>query len=728
VQRLLSEQTFEVLAGLGYRDAVGYDSRGYTRLLGALPAGQVEKLLEDLRASDAGKKQPAPFARALAIRRIEARPDLPTPAGRMRPPLIPRGQEKISPDLRAVITNASRAEKATLLEVILTLAPDEEDISWRNPLVDAAPGLTVEGRLGPLVTVVARPSQAPALAQLPRVAGVRLPRTPAPVQMAQGPQDVRWRPLRATGLERLHALGHKGAGMNLAVIADDFRGWEKEVGKRLPRNTTLLDLTRERNPDLQPDPFPTAGPAPGLGTRHALAITEAAPAVRLTLLRVDPSCPYMLQQIARAINGDLYQSISLDNRRAQLDLEKALLDQRREALLEERRVVMSNFEQEGELAKARADYVKKQAEFDREVRAYADRLDRYLEHEKALQALRSVRLVACTFTWNEGYPVDGSSTLSRYLDDRPFRAALWFQAAGDTRGQTWSGLFRDEDDNRVMEFVPFDRPPPAGGWTPELNFLSWRDTQGKQSRDFPAGVRIRLALQWQEAHNPLYLRTGEDAYRTPLFRPLLVLIAQPDPEGKKQPADDLQMVALSAPDPQRLNASATSAVYEQILEVTLPRAGRYAVRIEGRAPASTDPLGAPSVPAARRWSDLRLRLYVATLAGPGRAVWQDFVTEVGSLGMPADAQAAIVVGAASARDEQQAYSANGPPFNQELRRKMVVLAYDQGQGTARAACFAAGLLATVCSAQPKRPQPCHLPWAVSTRTVLRIDDDWPNNR
>src|SRR5262249_10451680 len=34
---------------LGFREAVGYDRRGWTRLLGTIPAGKLETLLEDVR-------------------------------------------------------------------------------------------------------------------------------------------------------------------------------------------------------------------------------------------------------------------------------------------------------------------------------------------------------------------------------------------------------------------------------------------------------------------------------------------------------------------------------------------------------------------------------------------------------------------------------------------------------------------------------------------------------
>src|SRR6185437_9728954 len=49
-QRQLSEQTSQVLAGIQFRGAVGYDHRGDTRLVGSMPYNRLETLLTDLRA------------------------------------------------------------------------------------------------------------------------------------------------------------------------------------------------------------------------------------------------------------------------------------------------------------------------------------------------------------------------------------------------------------------------------------------------------------------------------------------------------------------------------------------------------------------------------------------------------------------------------------------------------------------------------------------------------
>jgi hypothetical protein len=43
-----------------------------------------------------------------------------------------------------------------------------------------------------------------------------------------------------------------------------------------------------------------------------------------------------------------------------------------------------------------------------------------------------VRVVTSGLIWNEGFPVDGGSTLTRYFDANPFSSSIWFQSAGDT--------------------------------------------------------------------------------------------------------------------------------------------------------------------------------------------------------------------------------------------------------------------------------------------------------
>jgi hypothetical protein len=751
-QRLLPRQVREAIADLKFREAVGYDTRGDTRLLGAIPAGQIDALLSDVRKRPGAPKL-APLQSAWPIRVVEVRPDLPTPSGRPEPPAIPKGEEKIAPELRELVADAAKAATPTRLEVILARTPPDGDLAYVGLLTLAAPGLAVEGQLGPLVTVRTTIGQAKDLAALAEVVYLRLPRAARP-RLETAESVAGWEPLRASGVARLQVLNHKGRGTRVAVIDGDFTGWRGIVARSgdrattslLPADTRMIDLTRERNDDLEPDASPGDGKGLGHGVHMALAVLRAAPEVALTLVRIDPAAPYMLQQVARAMNGEAASSESLRNRLANLDARRFRLDQEAAPLLAERQQILKSFtdvsqkplllkkKEKGTLSldeelqlqdiEKHEAYDKKQADYDRRDRQYHESVDRYFQLLKDLQSLKSVQIAASGLVWNEGHPADASSALTRYFDDQPFKAALWFQSAGDARGQAWSGLFRDVDGNGVMEF---DAAPAVVAWSPdhatqivarsgdrattwgdhattwtrELDFLSWAPDGGKPTLDLPAGAKARFSLQWREAHDPNAGRPGEDPYLKPLADLRIVLVYQPDPNGAKQPSDDLDVVAQSVGQPARLEATASSAVYEQTLELRVTKPGRYAVRIEGTAPTSTRSREDPTIPAARRTFELRPRLFVETLEGPGRVLLHDFTTEEGALGMPADSRNVITVGAADRQGRPEPYSAGGPPHDVALLAKPDVLAFDQveaqskdaAQGVGVATGFAAGMAA-----------------------------------
>jgi hypothetical protein len=199
----------------------------------------------------------------------------------------------------------------------------------------------------------------------------------------------------------------------------------------------------------------------------------------------------------------------------------------------------------------------------------------------------------------------------------------------------------------------------------------------------------------------------------------LVLLHQLDPTGERQPADDLEIVAQSVGLPLRLDVSPSSAAYEITLEAQVKKGGRYAVRVEGRAPESIYPPGDPTLPFARKSSEMRVRLFVSSLDATGRAVFHDYMTVAGSVGMPADARTTITVGAADDRNRRQSYSAVGAPFNMDLLSKPDVLAYDRDEGTAEAAAFAAGL--TVLSPTFTRsPAACLQEMHIPPGGVLRL--------
>jgi hypothetical protein len=625
---------------------------------------------------------------------------------------------KITPDLRALpqLRGGDGKEKAApgpiRVEVIFAVAPGEEgQREVLRVLRRMVPGASVEYQLGPLVALLVRPEQVGDLAQIPEVTTVRLPRNAAPpVPNGAARPDANPRALRAWQVDRLHQLGGRGKCVRAAVLADDFRGYQQFVGKGLPSGTRLIDLTAERQPNLEPEPAAGDPKEVGVGTYQALALALAAPEVELVLVRVAPSAPYQLAEVLGYLDRHGLPSPALERRARELEQDEQGLRLRREELLEERREVLNNFEQDEAAVKRREAYFRAQADLEAQERVLQQRRQRYLRLVEDLVSLGRVRVVSSALVWDEGYPADGVSTLSQLLDERRGHPGLWVQAAGDTRGQAWAGPFQDADDNGIMEFTdPMTLLRPQR-WTAELNFLAWQPHAGERTLDLPAGAKVRLSLQWREAHDPAPLRLGEDAYRVPLVNLGLMVLRQRDPDGQKLPRDAMEVVnasdALPYRLPQRLDNRPNSAVYEQVLEFTAEKAGRYAVRVDGRLHPSFLPPGAGTLPSADRFWELRPRLFVQVTdpasRSRGRPVWLDYATGEGSLGMPADANGAVTVGAADAEGQARPFSPRGPAWSLILLAKpeLVVpdgLALGDGgprvTGTAVSAGFAAGVAA-----------------------------------
>lgn len=706
VERDLSAQVREVLGKLGFKEGVAYDNRDFTRLVGAIPQSQLDALLADLRTNPAAKDlaQKMPFSVTTPIRLVEVWPETPAPPVRPPAPVTPKGTEKLSPELRELLKDAAKVDQPTRLEVVLMQVPRDDERRWRVQLQDAAPDTVSEGRVGPLVTVLGTAKSALALSASPLVANIRLPRDGTQTWPAPGPADPAefTAAMKVSGVAALHDKGFRGKGTRVAVIDSDFRGWQAAFGKDGPA-PTVIDMTIERNRTLLPDADPP-GAGIGSGTWLAQRVLAVAPEAELVLVRVDPAAPYMVNWVARVMNGEEYRSYALEDRLAELDAERFVLRRRKDDLLEERRIVLEDFGQDPAAVKRRDDYRQKQMQYDRDEQNHTTRIRRYFAYTSAVKELEKVDVACCPLVWPEGHAADGGSALTRYFDDRPLCNKLWFQAAGNTRGQAWAGLYRDNDGNGVMDFWPRETLLPREVWSRELNFLSWQAGRGEVAREVPEGATLRVTLQWREAHDESFSLPGEDRFRVPLNRFHLMLLRQLDPDGKALPADDLEVTTEAADLGQCLHCYPGGAVYEQVLELRVTKAGRYAVRIEGDLAKSTLPRDAVQIGAAPQ-NELRPRLFVQTLAGGGRALLDSTSTDEGSLGAPADARHVGTVGVADLDGKALPYSPRGPVWNVRLGAKPDLLAFDDRQrpGTASAAAFAAGTAAVTKSAGIKGP-------------------------
>ena len=545
---------------------------------------------------------------------------------------------------------------------------------------------------------------------MPEVATVRLPVAASPAIPAPA-SPLAPDALRLTHVTRLHQLGGTGKGIKLAIIDSDFAGWQK-VSKTLPPKTKFIDLTAERNPSIQPDALPDDHT--GRGTLAALAAAQAAPNAELVLIRVDDAAPYQVLTAAQAIRGQVGRSESMNLRWQELRLDDYQLREQRGRLEKERNQLADNFDSSDAVQKQRIELQARLKEQDEKERQYSARLARFQALEVELFELRQVSVVANNLNWLDGIAADGTGPLAQYLDGPgqvPHRkdqvTATWLQSAGDTQGQSWVGHWLDVDYNGALEFASHKMPLPVRRWTRELNFIRWQPHDGNATDSLPANAQLRLTVQWTEAHdsqasvNPL-------RWRTPLNTLRPVIVRQRDESGKQLSSDDLVVVTRSAELPQMLARGIGWASFEQIIEFTTDSAGVFAVRLEGRAAASTVAPEVPTIPAAKKRSEIcpRMTISVSDAASreAGRPVFE-IASELGGIGTMGDAYGSTVVGAANGEGRMQPYSAIGSVPSLSLVNRPRMLGPDEfnfgespARGTAVATSFVGGSVAAMLSA------------------------------
>lgn len=757
-QRAFRDQVRLILNEFGFREATAYDSRGYTgrpltRLVGTFPVNNLDYLLKDIRRLPGGwlgpqilpADLPLPLRNFNPIRIVEVLPD----DQALVEPLPPEpregvAEEKISSELWKKLADKD-AKDPIRVQAVFAGSPTPEDM--RLLLANAAPGFIPEGHLGNITTGMAPPSQVKAIAAVPRVSVVRMPHAPL-VEIDPSiklPLDVA-KVLAWTGVEKLHAQKHRGQGVRVVVLDRSFRGWKKLVDEqKLPASTRLLDLTAELT--YEAVPYPDEGEGLGHGAIQALAVAQAAPAAELVLVRIDATDPHVIEDVARYLRGGEL-SLALTQRARDMQADRAILLVKRGILQKERQIVLDNFKDESDLINdfyflgAPFGWVFSDREYHRQKMATHERLERLLSEREArvvnlfakVRELKGFAVVVNPFGWNEGYAAGAASPLAAALDRHSAKGPLWFQPAGDQRRQAWHGLWRDDDRNGILEFVEPSAAMPKGRWSRELNFLSWQPWDGTAASDLPEKAKLRIALQWREAHDSdYYLRPGEpDLYLRPLADLRVTLVRQRDPETKALPADAFDVIARTTGLPQRIGHDLNGSVYEQVVEVDLEKPGHYAVQIErplpqrwvltkedesrrrrfelieGLTTSGTRPAGAPALPEMDSTWELRPRLLVEAAdeatRRKGRIVLDDWWSENGALGMPAGAQSVISVGAVGLDGRPRETSNQGPPAYLDLAKKPSIYMFDAvgvgrgpAYGTTLANAFAAGQAAAMMS-------------------------------
>ncbi len=632
----ISPSTHKTLDAMGFKESVIYGTYRGTRLLGSLPANQLLNVGTALGLPIGARAVNPPFQPVLAVW-VEPLGQLPTPAAKA--PEAPAGFSKVAPDLRKPLAEAGKLFRVELLFD----RPFASQAAAMEGLAKMSPNLVFEALLGSAVTVVGSSEDLRALANDPQINAIR----PGPVAHAgnyAAKDDAAWNPLRNSplGSNGPVAINGKILRESVAIIDSDFRMAEALPGWKEGK-VQLLDLTRERDTKLQADPYSGPVNEMGRGSLFAKKLLELQPAVRLVLIRIDPSVPAMIQRVARAIQGDNVLTDELMARRLnEIRNDRLLLTEEREILEKDWKDHGDDFGEEPEALRKRKEYRTKIAAMRDKEQVHHQRLQRYLTHQKTLQDLKAVRLVLCPLVWNEGLPRDGASALSRWFDDRPFRSALWVQSAGDRQGQTWAGMFRDRDKNGVMEWLPLERgqdPFPAEGLA-----ILWKQTDGgKVVQELPAGTRIRTTVQWRELRDPSHSRADRNSGRTPIadLRIRLVRLEGVPGNGDARLAE---RVTVSQPVGPALliDHNEQSAVFESSADLDITQAGRYEVRLEGQIPDSILPPAAPQLPINRIRSEIHPVIWLRSIGQGGMAVFPQ-TGDKPVVGVPGDAQQVLSV-------------------------------------------------------------------------------------
>jgi hypothetical protein len=653
-QQALYRQTRAHLAQLGYIDALGYETNNYTLLRGYVPLKALDLLVKDVRTEPGGwflaqtpaDALPAPLRDRNPLRWVEVLPITEFPVPFAPAPVLP-AQLRYSSDLRAKLLEADTKDNPLRVELVFNAPVDGEDLRTR---LGRYAGASLDGIVGNVASVrFQKGSHVEPAALEPGVACVRLPRRAHETAARVGAKGTALADaVSAAKLDALHKLGYTGAGTKAVLIGSDFTGYEK-----LPKRATLLDLTTELLPDLLP--APTDPLRAGTGTAAARALLATAPDAELVLVRVDPACFFQLLAVLKLTRGEIEYTDALRVRLGELTERSRTLDRTRRDAVSAYKAAFADLSDNQvaielrKRAKADLDAVLKVEE------ELAKLVKRFNDYKQALnEAPRGAHLVVNTLEWETGYPLDAINEFAATIEklaanppvaltrpnSAPRKPLVWVQAASAAGPSVWSGPFRDHSGDGLLDFSPHGTALPATAWSPKLNFLGARGSDGGAVDTLAKDAKVRFTVQWREPADPSFPETDVPAY------PLAIrVLRQMDPAGAKRSSDEMEEVARSASTPTVIFRTNSFLVFEQALEFAVPADGRYALALESVASAE------PLLPALKRNVEINPRIVLETpgvAASDPQVVFRTFTTTGAGVGTPGDAAGAVTVGASAA--------------------------------------------------------------------------------
>lgn len=618
--------TQKYLQPMGFLDAFAYDTLDFSRIMGSMPGGKIHPLVEEQAqkrmknvASDPVIKDPAPIV-AVFVRGEGATEPLPAftvpvgEAARMPPdtravlaqppPMPPADGDKTEKPPADAAAPPPPAQVPVRFEVILEqvsrtdASQEAKDLPWWGELGD---GAVLEARLGSLLTVKCTANQARIIAKQSGVAQVRFPRGPATLGMGSSAANAQAGPFVRT----------RTADSPLVILHHDFQGWREQLGKGLNQATVLVDLTRERNSGLLPDPFPTAPGGLGAGTKLAMESTRGV-GTPPVLVRIDPNSPAMIRRLVHALVGERYPTTLLSLRQGEAREQINTLSS--QVVRAEEAVDAAESNAEGDSAeqlKRRKEAMGVVADLNKRINALT-RIDQEVVFFQAdMLGLAKAGVVVSGISWLEGHPQGGMAGVSRLIEEAFRGKLLWIQAVPETRSQVWSGTLADRDGN---------------GWAELRMGINNHDAEFLPLTWKPVGEgamgprRARLTVQYHEAHHPDLVQVRPDLFRSPInkLRPLVVF--QPT---AALPGDPWSVVAQADGVALKLQQDANGASWEQQVDVDLSTPGRYAIRLEADPARDVVPRELASTPSNRRRYNAPVRMILSALDATGTPQWAE---------------------------------------------------------------------------------------------------------
>ena len=618
--------TQKYLQPMGFLDAFAYDTLDFSKIMGSIPGGKIHLLVEEQArkrmlnvASDPIIKDPAPIV-AVFVRAEGAIEPLPTFT-------VPVGDAaRMPPDTRAVLAlpppmapaDGDKAEKpagndaappqpvqvAVRFEVILEqvsrpdASQDAKDLPWWSELGE---GAVLEARLGSLLTVKCTADQARLIARQPGVAQVRFPRGPAMKMPGSGNNNGQTKPSVRTAT----------ADSPLVILHYDFQGWREQLGKGLNPATLLVDLTKERNPGLVADPFPTPAGGIGAGTKLAIESTRGVGTAPV-LVRIDPNSPAMIRRLVYALVGERYPNALLSIRqgeaREQINKLTSQLVRAEEGVdAAESSAEGDSAEQLKRLKEARGVV----ADLNKRINALT-RIDQEVVFFQAdLLGLAKAGVVVSGISWLEGHPQGGMAGVSRLIEDAFRGRLIWIQSVPETRAQVWSGTLADRDGNGWAELR-------VGVNNHDAEFLplSWKST----GEGVAGPRRSRLTVQFHEAHHPDLVKGRLDLFSKPINRLRPLVVFQP---VTALSGDPWSVVAQSDGVALKLQQDANGASWEQQVDVDMSAPGRYAIRLEADPAQDVVPRELASTSSYRKRYEAPVRMILSAIDATGTPQWAE---------------------------------------------------------------------------------------------------------